>query len=138
MGTFAAQVSKFVRQSEGRMNAVVAESAQRVIEVAQTPQAKGGRMPVDTGFLRNTGRVEINAIPSGPSRADDGNTGEFDAGSLTLTLAGVRPGDTISFGWSAIYARRMEERYGFVEAAAMQWTSIVEQVARELETRIRG
>lgn len=137
MGDFSAAVSRFVRQSEDRMDAVVKESAQRVIEVAQTPRAKGGRLPLDTGFLRASGKVAINAIPSGPSKAGDGNPGAFDIGSITLTIANTRPGDTITFGWTAIYARKMEERYAFAEAAAMEWPSIVRQVSRELEQRIR-
>lgn len=138
MGRFAAQVSDFVRQSEARMNAVVHQSTQRVIEIAQLPRDKGGRLPKVTGFLQLTGSVEINAIPTGPSRNEGNVSGEWDIGSVTLTIANARPSDTIYFGWTAVYARKMEERYGFAEAAAMQWPSIVAQVARELETRIRG
>ena len=138
MAGFAAQVSRFVRQTEARMDTVVKESAQRVISIAQTPRSEGGRMPVVTGFLRNTGSVAVNVVPSGPARNQSSDAGEWDIGDTQLTIANARPGDTIYFGWSAIYARRMEEKYGFVEAVAMQWPSIVAQVAREVEQRIVG
>lgn len=138
MGQFSAAVSKFVREVPGRAETVVKESTQRVVSEAQTPLSEGGRMPVRSAFLRNSGISELNSVPRGPSRLGDGNPGEWDVGSLQLTLQGYQLADTIYFGWTAIYARKIEEQRGFVEAAAMRWPSIVEQVARELETRIRG
>ena len=136
MSTFSADLERWVRKSERRMEAVVKQSAQAVIEIVQTPQAKGGKMPVDTGFLRNTGVIALNTAPSGPAKADEGDAGEWDISSITLTINDVEIGDTIVFGWSAVYARKMEERYGFAQSAAMQWPSIVAVNANELRTRI--
>lgn len=136
MSTFSADLERWIRKSERRMEAVVKQSAQAVIEIAQTPQAKGGLMPVDTGFLRNTGVIALNSAPSGPAQAEEGDPGAWDVSSITLTINDVEIGDTIVFGWSAVYARKMEERYGFAQSAAMQWPSVVAVTANELRTRI--
>ncbi len=136
MSRFEAQVSAWARKAQARTDAVVKTAAAKVFEVAQTPRARGGRMPVDTAFLRATGSAALNRLPAGPSRPGEGNPGDWEA-SVTLTIAGMRAGDTIYMGWTAVYARKMEERYGFMKGAAAQWQSIVAQSAAEVKARVR-
>lgn len=131
MPKFSAQVAAWANKSERRLEAIFKESAQRLIEQAQTPRGAGGKMPVDTGFLRASGQASLTGWPSGPSRQDEG-MGAFD---YTVTIAGARLGTTIYWGWTAEYAPYMEERYAFARSAAQNWNGIVSAVVREAMAR---
>jgi hypothetical protein len=136
---FGAQVNAWARKSERRLEAIFKESAQRVIEqaqkvgpsVANPGGGEGGLMPVDTNFLRASGQASLTGWPSGPSRQDE-SPGQFD---YSITIAGARIGQTIYFGWTAEYARYMEQRYSFMRSAAQNWGSIVNSVTREAQVR---
>ena len=136
---FGAQVNAWARKSERRLEAIFKESAQRVIEQAQTvgPSVAnpgggaGGKLPVDSGFLRASGQASLTGWPVGPSRVEDG-MGQFD---YSITIAGAKLGQTIFWGWSAAYAGIAEERYGFMRSAAQNWGSIVSAVTREAQVR---
>lgn len=120
MSRFTAQIKAFADQSKEKIEAVVKQSAQEVFSIAQTPKAQGGRMPVDTGFLRNSMMAELNGASVG---------GGADA--YVLAVAGMDLGDVIFAGWTANYARHQE--YGtsrmpgnfFMLSAAQQWQAIV-------------
>lgn len=131
MARFDAQVKAWAQKCDRRMGAIFKESAQRVIEIAQTPVGAGGKMPIDTGFLRASGQASLSGWPSGPSRQDEG-MGQFD---YTLTIAGARLGSTIYWGWTAEYATNMEEKYAYMRSAAQQWQGIVSKVVREAMAR---
>ena len=132
---FAATVDKFVRVSEARIDAVMKESTQRVIEEAQVPVAKGGKMRVDTGFLRNSGLVSLTGMPSGPSRPGDAAAGPPQ--DVNVEIAKAPPGAAIWFGWTANYARPREYLDGFLRSAAQNWRGIVAKVSAELKERIK-
>lgn len=120
MSTFTAQIKAFTDRAKEKLETVVKQSAQEVYSIAQTPKAQGGRMPVDTGFLRNSLVAELN-----------GSTVAGGADAYVLAVAGMDLGDVVFAGWTANYARHME--YGtsrtpgnhFMLAAAQQWPAIV-------------
>lgn len=127
--TFTADLAAFRDKTKEQMQAVLSASVQDVLEEAQKPVAQGGRMPVDTGFLRNSLVSELNGSQIGTGAA-----------SYTLAAAGMAPGDIARFGWTAAYAMRMELGFvgedslgrtynqagrHFVEGAAAQWQQIV-------------
>ena len=101
----------------------------------QTPQAKGGNMPVDTGFLRNSLVTEIEggSVVARPGTDAEGGDGD----SYVLGIAGAEFGRDIQFGYTAVYARAQE--YGtyapagtpkaFVSNAARKWRGYVRQAA---------
>lgn len=132
--TFSAQVDDWIRKSENLLNGVIQEASQRVVDEALTPRAKGGRHPVDTGFLRNSCEASLGGMPSGPTSAKDGAP-QGGNDQVKLTIARMRPGDKIWFGWTANYAPYMEARYAFVRMAAQKWQSTVTLVAREMVRR---
>jgi hypothetical protein len=134
--SFSAQISKHISAYQSRMMAVIRASGQDVFEEALTPRAKGGNLPVDTSFLRNSAKAQIGSMPSGPSTPADGMPSAPD-GQITLTLVRLKPGQTIYLGFCANYARYMENRYGFVRLAAQQWQQIVNKNAAELRRRIK-
>lgn len=123
---FTAQIVAFAEDAKRKMELVVKQSAQDVGDIAQTPVAKGGNMPVDTGFLRNSLVAGLN-----------GSTSLSGPDSYTLAIAGAELGDSIFFGWTANYARFVE--YGtqgragrfFMLNAAQQWKAIVARNAEK-------
>ena len=127
--TFTTQIGAFRDKTKAQMRAVLSASVQDVVGAAQLPVAQGGRMPVDTGFLRNSLVSELNGAQVAQG-----------AGSYTLAAASIEPGDVARFGWTAEYALRIENGFvgqdamgrnfnqqgrHFVEGAAAQWPGIV-------------
>lgn len=140
MADYEAQIDRFILKTRRRMKAVVRGSVQDVVFEANTTTTKGGKMRVDTGFLRASGRISLTGMPSGPSRPpqDAGDaTYTLDEASITAGLAGVDLGDVIYFGWSAEYARHREVYDGFLESALMNWQKIVDVNVRKVKAAIR-
>lgn len=131
---FTIKVEKWVAKSERRALAVFKESTQRVLEQASVPTAKGGRMRVDTGFLRDSLDSSLSGMPVGPSRREEGHPPKDDADDA---IARAKMGDTIYAGWTAEYARPREAYDGFAEAAAQDWDKIVRETVREAKRRFR-
>lgn len=96
-----ADLDEFARKTEARMLAVVQSSLERVCEIAQTPVAQGGRMPVDTGALRRSFQSSLN-----------GSTAFTGPEAYVLTIGQMKLGDVAQFGWTAAHA--MRQNYGFV------------------------
>lgn len=96
-------LGEWANKSEARMLAVVQTSVERVCEIAQTPIAQGGRMPVDTGTLRNSFMSSLN-----------GQIGLSGPETYVITIGQMELGDIASFGWGGLaadYAAR--QNYGF-------------------------
>lgn len=137
---FVAQIENIVTNTEAKLLAVFRESFQRTIDIAQTPQGKGGRMRVDTGFLRASGAASLSGMPSGPSRNETGasvaSPDRFrDEASVAVSIANLSIGETIYFGWTADYARYREYEDGFMRLAAQRWQSTVNEVIAEANRR---
>lgn len=126
MTQFTAQIAAFAEDAKRKMELVVKQSAQDVGDLAQRPVAKGGNMPVDTGFLRNSLVAGLN-----------GTTSLSGPDAYVLAIAGMELGDSVLFGWTANYARYVE--YGtqgragrfFMLNAAQQWQAIVARNAEK-------
>jgi len=138
---FQAQVDAIILKTDKRMLALQREAIQRTVDIAQTPVAKGGRMRVDTGFLRASGQGSLTGMPTGPMRGDPNATpGQYDNGSkssVVLVLAQMQLGAIFFFGWTANYAKYREVKDGFLEAAAQRWPQTVREVIAEIKARIK-
>lgn len=138
--SFSAQVDDQVRLVDRRVAAVFRNAARRVINHAQTPTAKGGRMRVRTGFLRNSGRAGKGDLPKGPIRGREGRSYDWEGASqaeVMAVIAQTEPGEQIFFGWTAAYARAREAKDGFLRGAMEQWQSFVSQEAARAKEMIR-
>lgn len=138
---FASSVSAWVAKTKARTEAVFKESAQRVLEVAQTPVGQGGNIPVDTGFMR----ASLMATLGDPGfsvtfNPQNGQTYQYDGGQIALTINNAKLGDTISAVYTASYA--IHVHYGtskmpprpWVTLAAQQWQRIVSEVCAEAQS----
>lgn len=143
-GTFSAQVEAWVKKSHGRLLAVRNEAAQDVVEIMQTPVGAGGRMRVDTGFLRaSLVAVKGEGLPLKTSNPGGINY-TYDAGQVALVIAGADLKDALTFAYTANYARPRE--YGargqpgdrFVALAAQQWQRVVDEAVARVKARTGG
>lgn len=132
MSSFSASVDAFTVRTRSRALAVVRIAASMVAEDAGRPRAQGGRMRVDTGFLRNSIRGAVGALPYGPSKGPrktkDGIVWRDPMGSADEVALVVTRWDGMSplyIGWTANYARYREYKDGFMEGATRQWQRFV-------------
>lgn len=136
---FGDQVKAFAEKAKQRQLAIFRESAQALMEEANTQEGEGGKMPVDTGFLRNSSAASVDGMPSDT------------AGDSSLVFSDLELGQTVWAGWTAVYAMRMEHGFygedslgrtyaqagkGFARAAAQNWTFIVERATQAVKDQI--
>lgn len=132
--SFSDQVGAFVAKSEARSLSVYRQSAQDLIQEAQTDYNSGGNIPRKTGFLINTGDSALNRLPVGETEPPEGmGLFTWDADAALAVISQAKLGDTIFFGWSANYAPYMESKFGFMRLAAQNWQQIVRKNAQRLE-----
>ena len=123
---FETTVDKFVIDTQAKLLAVARQSIQDLVEDIQTPVAKGGKMRVDTGFLRSSGLSSLNAPPSGPTEGDRNGAYVWSGEPVNITLATMEIGDAFYFGWTARYARYREVYDGFLESGLRNWQRYVD------------
>ena len=128
--TFSAQVNDWIAKSERLSMAVLHQATRAVINDANTPIAKGGRMRVKTSTLRNSLKSKIGSMPSGTAEPGDWKDSE-----VVLTLTRMQPGQVFYAGWIANYARPREHYDGFLRMAAQKWQEQVDAAARQLKQR---
>jgi hypothetical protein len=136
--SFQAQIDEWVAATKERTTAVFRESCQRLVTEMQKPTARGGNMPVDTGFLRNS---LLGSTSSVPQMRDQGTA---TADQVVLTIASLDLGDTLYVGYTANYARHRHymntAKPGGMwrDLAAQRWQTIVNGAARDLQKRVLG
>lgn len=127
-GKFTASIKGWSDRAKQSAELIFKQSAQDVFEIAQTPVAKGGNMPVDTGYLRNSLAMTLN-----------GSSVSGGADAYVLAVASAELSDAIFGGWTADYARHVE--YGtqgrsgrfFMRGAAQRWAAIVARNAAKVK-----
>ncbi len=132
-----ANLDNWTKKSEARMEAVFQESVQTMTFAMLTPVAKGGNLPVRTGFLINSFNAALNSIPSGDTRAPAGyNRQALDATALSLVINRATIGDRIAVGSAANYAEAMEAKYGYLRLAAQNWPSHVKSATNKVKREV--
>jgi len=115
-----ANLGAWALKTKRRRDAVVKASAQDTMAIAQTPKAKGGRMPVLTGNLRGSLSSSLH-----------GGTALTGPESYVMVAGSMEAGDLASFRWGAAYAAAVNNgaqgRAGahFVDGAVDQWPATV-------------
>ncbi len=142
--SFSAAVAQWAEKVEGGVEAVFKESVHEVVEEMQTPVGQGGRMRVDTGFLRASLLASSTSMPAinASSKPTEGMAYSPDFAQVEAVIAGADTGDTLYFGYTAAYAGHREygangqPADGFVRMAAQNWPIIVDRKAAELKSRL--
>ena len=129
-----ATLDQWTKKTQRRIDAVLKDATQSVVAVAQVTKAKGGRMPVDTGNLRNSLRSSVAG----------GAMGE-GASSYIMVAGNMKGGDLATFTWGnddVPYAAAVNNgnrgRPGahFVEGAVDQWPAIVRASIAKAKARV--
>ena len=136
---FSATLDEWARKAQNRETAILRQSIQDVIDDAQTPVAKGGRMHVDTGFLRASGVASNTGMPSGPVRGGSDVPGYYSPDSLAVetVIAKTDVGTPFFFGWTANYARFRDHFDAFLRLAAMKWPVFVRKNTQKAKDRFK-
>lgn len=135
---FGRQIAAFRDREKQKLLAIFRGSSQALAEESNTPEANGGRLPVDTGNLMNSQAGSTSGMPTAASQP------------VALALLSTNLGDKFYIGWTAAYAMRMEHGFfgedslgrtyaqpgkGFARAAAQNWMFIVDRVTGEVRRR---
>lgn len=140
---FAAHVDQWTKETEARMLAVFKRAVELLAEELGKTQGNGGRTPKQTGNLIRSILGQIGSMPS-----QGGAGAQFGGSDVGLVVAGAVLGQSISIGFQANYARRLN--YGFVgqdsagrninqagaffvEGAAAKWPQFVKAAAAEIK-----
>ena len=109
MKSLEAQLDAWATATVARTEAVIKTTVQDMAEEMQKPQARGGLMPVDTGFLRNSG--------------------EFSTPLATWQPAN----EPITWAWTANYAPYMDARYGFFRLPLQRFPEFVSNALQKVK-----
>ncbi len=142
--SFMSVINSFTERTKDELLNVTKNAIQDLVNEAQTTVKDGGKMRVDTGFLRHSGAAALNVRPSGESvgrKRVDGEVGvlpEYVADKvgddLAKTLGEMKIGDTFYYGWTAWYARYRELYDGFLISAIMNWDNNVRKHAKRADS----
>lgn len=137
---FDVEIQNFVNKTKENLLNVLKNAIQEVVEEAETPVEKGGKMRVDTGFLRHSGVAKLNELPRGETEGRKRNKGEvgvlpeykMEDNFLSKVLVDMKLGDSFYFGWTAKYAPIREIYDGFLETATDNFSKYVEKQSKRL------
>jgi len=151
-GPFTASIEGWVAEERELLLAVVQSSAQDIVREIKRPIRDGGNMPVDTSFLQQSLQASTESAPEiDPTHDGSQGPSSANAAAIEAVIAGLEIGQTIYFGFTAVYALR--QNYGFygvdtlgraysqpgryfVEHAMAKWPQIVENNQRRLAANI--
>lgn len=118
-------VKRLVDQTEEMALAVMKTAiASLVVDEMQRDRTEGGKIPIDTGFLIQSGQAALNSPPSGASeKPSDAHQLQFswEQGQFFVVLDKMKIDDTFYFGWTAEYAEEQNTKWRWVESAMMNW-----------------
>lgn len=141
--SFSAQVAEWVNKVEGGAEAIFKESVQELANTAQS------RVPVDTGFMKNSllGSTAMMPVINPDGKPAPGALHPYTGSEISAVIAGSELGDTIYLGYTAAYALRLEYGFNgvdslgrvynqqplaFVRLAAQDWENIVRRQSQRL------
>ncbi len=134
---FSKAIEKFALDAEKRYRAIARTAAQAVVKNAQKTVGEGGRMRIDTGFLRASIAAAVGQMPSGPSANDRDETysvGSYVGENPAATFLRWDPnkGEILYIGWTANYARYREAHDHFLKLAVQRWDQEVAKAAKSI------
>jgi hypothetical protein len=138
VGKFSSQVAGWSDKARRRALATFRQAAQETMHEANLPVGQGGRMRVDTGFLKGSIQASLDGMPTGPTEGTKGMTysGQVAGAPPELVILKAQLGDRIWVGWTAGYARVREYYDGFVRSAAANWPTTVKRVAARVKAAL--
>jgi hypothetical protein len=134
---FDKQIRGFTRHYRAQLRAVAREAVQDTVAKAQTPTGDGGRMRIDTGFLRASIQAGLHDMPAGPTQPEKGakkNTYYKQVAGEPIAVTLLRWDPNLSaplfVGWTAEYAQVREAKDGFLTKATEVWDQTVKRAVK--------
>ena len=138
--TFERDVKSLTEKYRKRLRATARTAVQDLEGEITATRGEGGRLRVDTGFLRASLGWNVGSLPSGPT---ENPTGErlpdgppLSGEPLAVALAKWDFSQPIFGGFTANYARPREAKDGFVRGGVEKWDTIVDSAAKRVRARI--
>lgn len=126
-GSFKVQIGEWAKKADNRLLSVFHEASQGVAKESSTPRQEGGNLPYVKGNLQRS----MAASTIGPPKMLWGVNAFHGTWSAVVdVIKSAKIGQTVWIGFQAIYAKKAEDKYGFVRLAAQRWTQIVEAAAK--------
>lgn len=152
--SFGADLNKFTETYKKRLRATARTASQDMGNEVISTRGEGGRLPIDTGFLRASFGYQIGQPPRGPGTPVSGKEYNESVTGLpqAVALAKWDFEQPLFMGFTAVYARRLEFGFNgqdkagrfvsqpplaFVRGAAEKWPQFVESAARRARARIK-
>ncbi|WP_420478234.1 hypothetical protein [Brevundimonas sp. FT23028] len=144
-GSFSAQISAWGTKAKAMLHAVRADAVQDMVAVMQTPGPSvanpgggaGGNMPVASGFLRASLVASPGYdVPAATANPNPDGKFSYDGAQINLVIQGADFETPITFAYTAVYARKMEERYAFARLATQRWGQFVSASAAKAEALV--
>ena len=140
---FSAIIDDFVKETPERAEAVIKESTQDLSEAMNRSRSKGGRMRVETGFLRASQTASVGSMPKINPNAKPAGNGAFseNPSQITFTITGWDLKRSLYIGYTAAYAAHRELGANgqpgdhFVLGAAQRWQEFIDNNTRRLKDR---
>lgn len=135
MVSFSKQVGDWSKKTKQDTRTVFVNSLRRMFQLAQLPVFAGGRMPVDTNFLRASFVATLDAPVTTVTFKPKGILSFSGDGEYEGTLARTQIGDEVFGTWTAWHARfqnygtSRNQAWHFRGFAAQQWGNIVRSEA---------
>ena len=142
MGKFEQQINQFARKYEAKFKAIGRLSVQDTISMAQRVRKQGGRMRIETGFLRASIQAALHGMPQGPNANE--NSQKYPEGSrvtgedTSIVLLRWDPNKRtpLFVGWTANYARIRESKDGFLRGSVEKWDQTVFKAVKKVGARL--
>jgi len=137
--SFQSSIDAWVQKTKARMEAVVKNAAESVIEEVVL------RCPVDTGFLRASLTASLDGpLPMRNDKPAGAAPNSFDAQDVSLVIEGAQLGQTIYASFTARYASFVEygtkhtNPVGMVRLSAANWGFHVESAVRQAKAAVNS
>ena len=136
MSDFSTVIQQFTTRSMQMLEFIPEVAATAVAHDVRIPKKEGGNMPVRRGNLRNSLEASLNGMPASDMEIGPGQLLADPMPQIVSTVVRAKPGDVISLGFRADYARPMELKHAFVRLTAQKWPQIVDSVVNTIKRRI--
>jgi len=138
--SFDDQIKRLNAKYKKRMRATARTAVQDLRNEIIATRGEGGRLRIDTGFLRASFGWDVGNLPSGPTdndgRQNFGSDETLTGVPLAVALARWDFNQPLFGGFTANYARIREAKDGFVRGGTEKWDRIVDSAARRVKARI--
>lgn len=134
---FAAEVDEMIKENVALLRAVGQVAIQSLVHQITLPVREGGDMPIDTGFLWNSDAASLTGMPSGEGNKQPNVKYVRDGAPVQAVINQMKVGENFYYGWTAEYAVKLNDKYGFLDKGLQNWQDHVDRAVAEAKRRVK-